>query len=78
MCGNDVALIIQLTVIYNTVILTIFTSSSGFSLNVRTFSILCTTSSPCVALPKIVWRLSSQGVFSVVMKNCDPFVSVDY
>lgn len=50
-------------------------SSSGFSLNVLTFSIRCTMSSPCVTLPKMVCLPSSQGVFSVVMKNCEPLVS---
>lgn len=51
------------------VILTILMSTSGFSLKVFVFSILCTTSRPCTARPKTVCLLSNQGVFSVVMKN---------
>ena len=54
---------------YDTLMLTILMSVVGFSLNVFVFSILRITSRPCTARPKIVCLLSSQGVFSVVMKN---------
>lgn len=54
---------------YKTSILTIRTSSSGFSLYTRTFSIRWTTSMPRTARPNIVCFLSSHDVFSVVMKN---------
>lgn len=69
--GHHFSRIIYMTSDQETLILTIFTSTSGFSLLlwVLTFSILCTTSSPCTARPKTVCLLSNHGVFSVVMKN---------
>lgn len=48
---------------YRTSILMILMSSSGRSLYVRTFSILCTTSSPWMARPKMVCFLSNHGCF---------------
>ena len=54
--------------------LMILISSSGFSLYTRVFSILWMTSSPWMALPKIVCLLSSHLVTSVVIKNCEPLV----
>lgn len=41
--------------------LIILISSSGFSLYTLVFSILCTTSMPAMARPKIVCLLSSHG-----------------
>ena len=40
---------------------TILMSSSGFSLYTLEFSILCTTSRPCTARPKMVCFLSNHG-----------------
>lgn len=34
----------------------------------------CTTSIPLTTLPKTVCLLSSHGVATVVIKNCEPFV----
>lgn len=37
-------------------------------------SIFLITSMPSTTVPKTTWRLSNQDVFTVVMKNCEPFV----
>lgn len=37
-------------------------------------SIFLITSIPSTTVPKTTWRLSNQEVFTVVMKNCEPFV----
>jgi hypothetical protein len=47
--------------VYEIEMLIILMSSSGFSLYTFAFSILCTTSMPETARPKIVCLLSSQG-----------------
>ena len=43
--------------------------------SVSTFSIALQTSIPFTTRPKTVCLLSNHGVGTVVMKNCDPFVS---
>ena len=50
-------------------------SAVGLSfLSVFVFSIVCTTSAPFTTRPNTVCFPSSQGVATVVMKNCEPFV----
>ena len=50
-------------------------STVGLSvLSVFVFSIACTTSAPFTTRPNTVCFPSSQGVATVVMKNCEPFV----
>ena len=51
--------------LHETEMLIILISSSGFSLYTFAFSILCTTSMPAIARPKIVCLLSSQGCIQV-------------
>jgi hypothetical protein len=41
-----------------------------------TFSMALTTSIPSTTFPKTTWRPSSHEVTTVVMKNCEPFVSL--
>ncbi len=60
---------------YNISTLTIEISFEGLSnSSTLTFSIAAHTSMPLVTLPKTVCLLSNQGVGTVVMKNCEPFV----
>lgn len=55
--------------------LNILISSNGLSLwSVFTFSIAVQTSIPFVTRPNTVCLLSSHGVGTVVIKNCDPLV----
>lgn len=59
---------------YSTVTLVIFTSDSGTGLSFlsqRTASMSWMTFMPPVHRPKMVCLLSSQGVGTTVMKNCD-------
>merc|ERR1719247_41405 len=46
----------------------------GAPLDDPTASTFCTTSKPSMTLPNTTCRPSSQDVFTVQMKNCDPLV----